>query len=92
LAFAEERRLKLDPHAHGRIDVLGLLEAVRKPSLDIRQADAGLIDAVEDARTLGAGITYKPGDVADREVTRKRRPHSRRALITTRKPHTARSF
>src|SRR3984885_3039734 len=30
LAFAEERRLKLDPRAHGRPDALGLLEAVRE--------------------------------------------------------------
>ena len=29
-AFARERRLELDPHARGRIDVLGLLEAARE--------------------------------------------------------------
>jgi hypothetical protein len=36
----EHKRLELDAPAHGRINVLGLLEAVRKASVDIRQREA----------------------------------------------------
>src|SRR5277367_3746286 len=45
---AQKPQLKLDPHAHGRIDVLGLLEPVREARVNVRQCDARVeVDALD---------------------------------------------